>query len=209
MDYGADNYAGVTWFGTGERKISMGWMSNWIYAQQVPTQKWRSATTIARDLSLGVINNEFYLKSMPVKELVFEHTRKMKDSKVNSQNPYQLKITNADVKEFSVTLSNDLGESICFGYDQKQDKYYIDRTNAGQHNFNSEFAAKHVAPRISDSKQINLEVIIDKTSIELFADNGYTVMTDIFFPNKPFNTLKVKGLKMDKENLILSNIKIK
>ncbi len=209
VDYGADNYAGVTWFGTGERKISMGWMSNWIYAQQVPTQNWRSATTIARDLSLGTINNEFYLKSMPVKELAFENAQKIKDGKVNAQSPYKLNITNLDLKEFSVTLSNDLGESICFGYDQKQGKYYIDRTNAGEHNFNSEFAAKHIAPRISESKQINLEVIIDKTSIELFADNGFTVMTDIFFPNKTLNTIKIKGLKMGKENLLLSKIKSK
>ena len=36
-DFGPDEYAGVTWSNTGERKIFTGWMSNWLYAQQVPT----------------------------------------------------------------------------------------------------------------------------------------------------------------------------
>src|SRR5690606_13045000 len=47
IDYGTDNYAGVTWSNTGNRKVFIGWMSNWQYANVVPTVEWRGATTMA------------------------------------------------------------------------------------------------------------------------------------------------------------------
>ncbi|MEJ7677545.1 MAG: glycoside hydrolase family 32 protein [Segetibacter sp.] len=69
VDYGTDNYAGVTWSNTGDRKILLGWMSNWQYAKVVPTAAWRSAMTIPRDLKLVKVNNSYLLTSMPVNEL--------------------------------------------------------------------------------------------------------------------------------------------
>ena len=48
MDYGTDNYAGVTFSNTGARKVLMGWMNNWNYANVVPTKAWRGATTLPR-----------------------------------------------------------------------------------------------------------------------------------------------------------------
>ena len=66
MDYGADNYAGVTWNNTGDKKILAGWMSNWLYAQVVPTQKWRSGLTIPRVLSL-IIEQWWTLRSPRVR----------------------------------------------------------------------------------------------------------------------------------------------
>jgi fructan beta-fructosidase len=56
MDYGPDEYAGVTWSNTGNRKLFIGWMSNWEYANIVPTEKFRNAFTIPRELGLKKIN---------------------------------------------------------------------------------------------------------------------------------------------------------
>ncbi|MBD0364659.1 MAG: hypothetical protein ICV53_00935 [Flavisolibacter sp.] len=67
--YGPDEYAGITWSNTGERKIFLGWMSNWMYAGIVPTHPWRSAMTIPRDLSLKQVGAAVYVVSKPVKEL--------------------------------------------------------------------------------------------------------------------------------------------
>ncbi len=69
IDYGPDNYAGVTWANTGDRKIFLGWMSNWLYADKVPTIKWRSAMTLPRDLHVEKIGTEYYLQSTPINEL--------------------------------------------------------------------------------------------------------------------------------------------
>ena len=94
-----------------------------------------------------------------------------------------------------------MGEHIDFGYDSVNNEYFIDRTAAGIHSFNNEFATKHVAPRISQSKfQNRFKVIVDKTSIELFGDFGLTVMTDIFFPTTPYDKISVQS-----KNEILKN----
>src|SRR4051812_11953788 len=69
IDYGPDDYAGVTWSNTGDRKIFLGWMSNWQYANVVPTERWRSAMTVPRELSLQKIGDKYYIQSTPVKEL--------------------------------------------------------------------------------------------------------------------------------------------
>ncbi len=85
MDYGPDNYAGVTWSNTGDRKLLIGWMSNWQYANLVPTQNWRSATTIARELKLVKRGSEYFLASEPVKELRASVTKKRYIKEYNSR----------------------------------------------------------------------------------------------------------------------------
>ncbi len=206
MDYGADNYAGVTWSNTGDRKISIGWMSNWLYAQQVPTVNWRSATTTARALSLQTVKGEMYLSSLPVKEVKFAASKSIQGISEKIASAYKINIPSVSLQDFTISLSNKQGEHIDFGYDQKTNQFFIDRTNAGNHDFNSEFAVKHFAPRISNAHSTNLEIIIDKASIEMFADNGLTVMTDIFFPTSPYTKINVISKDRSlKEKVTISN----
>ena len=201
MDYGADNYAGVTWSNTGAEKISMGWMSNWMYAQQVPTINWRSAMTLPRNLSIQNINGETYLTSDANKYLNgFPKITKsltsgygsLNDNKDNSNaKVYKISFKENNLSPFTISLSNNIGEHIDFGYDSTMNQFFIDRTDAGIHDFNSEFAVKHFAPRIAISKNTSIYALIDKTSIEFFADNGLTVMTDIFFSTYPYSKIKI------------------
>jgi fructan beta-fructosidase len=206
MDYGADNYAGVTWSNTGDRKISIGWMSNWIYAQQVPTVNWRSATTTARAFSLQTVKGEMYLSSLPVKEVKFAASKSIQSISRKIASAYKINIPPISLQDFTISLANELGEHVDFGYDKKMNQYFIDRSQAGKHEFNSEFAAKHFAPRISMDNTSNLQIIIDKASIEMFADNGLTVMTDIFFPTSPYTKINVISKDTSlKEKLTISN----
>lgn len=70
MDWGKDNYATVTWNNAPDgRCIALGWMSNWQYANNVPTRQYRSANTLARDLTLYREGQEVYLKSTPSVEV--------------------------------------------------------------------------------------------------------------------------------------------
>ena len=67
MDYGKDHYATVTWSNAPEdRKIALAWMSNWEYANNVPTLQYRSANSVPRDLVLYTKNGQTYLSSTPV-----------------------------------------------------------------------------------------------------------------------------------------------
>ncbi len=198
MDYGADNYAGVTWSDNGPEKISIGWMSNWIYAREVPTFNWRSATTLPRTLALKNVNGEMYLTSdaskfmyaLPKKiQLLSKGNGKLNVPSLGSA--YKISFDQNNLSSYTVSLSNDLGEYLDFGYDSITNQFFIDRTLAGVHKFNPEFAAKHFAPRLAVSKTTGFYAIVDKASIEFFADGGLNVMTDIFFPTVPYTNINI------------------
>ncbi len=212
LDYGPDNYAGVTWSNTGTRKIMIGWMSNWMYANLVPTQKWRNAMTIPRELKIKHVGNDVFVASQPIQELSKIKAKSFvtsnlkitksfdlakKTGKVNF--PCRIDLSSDEMKDFSLILSNDIDEDVVIGYDKNLNQYFIDRTKSGKTDFQKDFAAKHVAPRITDANSMNLSLIIDKSSIELFADDGLTVMTELFFPNKPYSHITLKS----KENILI------
>lgn len=222
IDYGTDNYAGVTWSNTGNRKIFLGWMSNWQYATRVPTEKWRSAMTIPRDLGLVKVGEKYLVTSNPVPELRLITQKPMVIKNIPSTNydliektgklsgPARLTISFDQITSFIITLSNDKDEKVMIGYDKGANEYYIDRTRSGKVSFESGFASRSTAPRLSDKNSIEVTLIVDDASVELFADGGLSVMTSIFFPNKSFTNLdlqsadnvKASSIRFEKLNTI-------
>ncbi|MFD2569676.1 glycoside hydrolase family 32 protein [Spirosoma soli] len=206
MDYGTDNYAGVTFSNTGDRVILMGWMSNWQYANVVPTTSWRSANTVPRELGLKEVNKELYLTSNPVKELdvLNEKITSLNNIAVKGDydliaktggkaDRFRLALSAPATNDFSIVLANEQGNELVIGYDKAANAYYIDRTKAGKTDFEKGFGKRHTAPRLSADGTISLTLLADVASVELFADNGLTVMTDIFFPEKDMTKLFIKS----------------
>ncbi len=216
LDFGADNYAAVTFSNTGNRRILMGWMRNWQYANQVPTDPWRSANTVARELGLKAVDKAVYLTSVPVKELNLlesgsfsEKTLKVKgetnltNQAKNSTGLFRLDFEAVSAADFSIVLSNKAGNELIIGYDKAANQYYTDRSKSGKVDFEEGFGVKHTAPRISKDKNISLTLIADAASVELFADGGLTAMTKIFFPDEPMSELRIKSVS----GTTLSNLK--
>ncbi|MCX6216863.1 glycoside hydrolase family 32 protein [Spirosoma sp.] len=206
MDYGTDNYAGVTFANTGNQTILMGWMSNWQYANVVPTDPWRSANTVPRTLGLKEVNRELFLTSTPVKELdgLKGETVSLKNLTVkeeydltaktkNETSLFRLDLTTQPTADFSIVLANEQGNELVVGYDKAANAYYVDRSRSGKVDFEKGFGKRHTAPRLSTDGKMSLSLLVDVASVELFADNGLTVMTDIFFPDKPMNKLSIKS----------------
>jgi fructan beta-fructosidase len=191
-DYGPDEYAGITWGNTGKRNIFLGWMSNWDYATVVPTEKWRSAMTIPRELSLKQVNGDILLASEPVKELdgikAGQTLTNIAQIKALPKQ-YILKLRTAKPEDYAITLSNQAGNKVIIGYDKAMNQYYIDRALSGKTNFQKNFAGRFTAPRFAVSESSDLTLVVDAASVELFADHGLTVMTAIFFPDKPLDHL--------------------
>jgi fructan beta-fructosidase len=195
IDYGPDEYAGITYSNTGDRKIFLGWMSNWQYADRVPTEKWRSAMTVPRDLGLEKIGEKYLVTSRPSSEVNVLNSKGTVLQNIAATNlnlskktgklygPARLSIAADKLESFTITLSNDAGEKVLIGYDKTSNNYYIDRTNSGNVSFEKGFAARHTAPRFSTKPQMDMTLIIDNASVELFSDNGLSVMTAIYFPN--------------------------
>ncbi|OYX25945.1 MAG: glycosyl hydrolase family 32 [Flavobacteriales bacterium 32-35-8] len=211
IDYGRDNYAGVTWANipdTDGRKLFMGWMSNWHYGQEVPTETWRSAMTVAREVELQKMDASYRLLFKPVKELTNYRSTKYKkesieikgntkiiDSKVVDLSSTEINFKISDLKDsgFTFKLTNKQGDTLAFGYNNSDNNFFVDRRKSGKTAFSEKFA-NHIskAKRTSLNSDLTGAIILDKTSIELFFDNGETVMTEIFFPNSPFDKLSIE-----------------
>lgn len=221
IDYGKDNYAGVTWSNIPEsdgRHLFIGWMSNWLYAQEVPTTTWRSAMTIARELSLKKTGDQYRIFSLPVEELDKYKTSAAQTGESRTGRtlniPSEIDLTKAEIsftindleeKKYEFSLNNPEGEILKFGYDHSEKQFFIDRTNSGLVDFSEDFASGlSTAPRTSTSGSLSVLMLVDRTSIELFFDNGETVMTEIFFPTEPYSSFSVHN----PEDLELENFKV-
>lgn len=209
IDFGPDDYAGITWSNTGDRKIFLGWMSNWMYANEVPTVKWRNAMTIPRELNLKEVNGQILLASKPIKELnsIQASPKFVKNIKVDSivnltnqlgklPEQYMFKLNTEGIKSYKILLSNTAGQRLVIGFDKENNRYYIDRRASGQTSFNKGFAGIHYAPRLSVTKNSDLTLIVDASAVELFGDEGLSVMTSVFFPDKPFTYLQMQSKGM-------------
>ncbi len=197
LDAGRDNYAGVTWSNQPEgRRIFLGWMSNWAYAQIVPTEKWRSAMTIPWELSIREIDGIPRLIGNPVKELNSLHTEKInvvqstdlpENNLANIQLTYNL--SNPTISGFKI--SNDRGEYIEFQYDPADNLFSFDRKHSGDVSFSSDFPTLAKAYRLESSGPLNLNIWLDLSSIEIFIDDGSKIFTEIFFPSEPYTKLEI------------------
>ncbi len=206
IDFGRDNYAGVTWSNIPDedgRKLFLGWMSNWLYGQEVPTETWRSAMTIARELKLIKEDGKYLITSEPVKELekYREESITKKDLAVSGNyvvlDSSEIDLAKAEIRfkiedlkktTYNFRLSNSSGEEFIVSYDHAQKQFTVNRSHAGKNDFSEKFAADNsTAPRIADSDELNAILLIDKTSIEMFFDDGKTVITEIFFPSQPWD----------------------
>jgi fructan beta-fructosidase len=108
--------------------------------------------------------------------------------------PSRLQLHVDTANSFEIVLSNANKEQLIIGYDHLSKQYFIDRTKAGLSDFHPDFAAKHTAPRFASSKALDMDIILDKASIELFADAGLSVMTELYFSTKPYNRLEIRSI---------------
>ena len=188
MDYGKDHYATVTFHNAPEgRIVALPWMSNWQYANQVPTRQFRSANGLPRDLGLTTVGGETYLTSTPSKELLALRGNKVKQPTEACEIVIDLK-GSADI-----VLSNAKGEQVTMHYDAQQQTFAMDRTKSGDVSFSEAFPCETIAPTFGPVRQLRL--FIDRCSIEAFSADGILAMTNLVFPSEPYNNIKVKGGK--------------
>jgi levanase/fructan beta-fructosidase len=187
MDYGKDHYATVTFDNAPDgRKIALAWMSNWQYANQVPTKQFRSANSVPRDLDLFEYKGETYCGVTPSREL--NTIRGKATNKLSSTCEIVVDLKGST----EIVLSNSLGEQVVMKYDEAKETFSMDRTRSYA-SFSEAFPVNTVAPTYGHIKQ--LRIFIDNCSIEAFDAEGKMAMTNLVFPNEPYNSMKVKGGK--------------
>jgi fructan beta-fructosidase len=197
LDYGADNYAGVTWSdipNADGRRLFMGWMSNWLYAQKVPTEIWRSAMTIPRVLTLKQTNGDYTLLSNPIQEL----NNLRVNSKTFPSNKMALSSDNLEIEmeleetDFQLIFSNNNNEKVVLKKENKQITF--DRSQSGIIDFNNDFIKVHKAP-LQNIFLKNVKIYIDRSSMEFIFNDGELNITELVFPQSPYTILETKGVK--------------
>lgn len=217
LDWGRDNYASVSFDNVpNDKRIIMGWMSNWDYSPLVPTKKWRGSNTIAREITLKRTAEGYTLRNIPVKQLENYYGKTIsKKIKINKNTTIVLTSKEIDLAKaviefdfskmepavYTFALKNKAGQQIEFGIDNVKKQLFVDRRKSGDLSFSDKFAEKvSTAPLDKVFTNSKLKILLDKTSIEMFFNNGDCVMTEIFFPDQPFTEL---NLSSDAKNTLL------
>jgi len=179
LDYGRDNYAGVTFNNVQDnRKIFLGWMSNWEYAHAFPTQPWRGAMTLPRELTLEgdkVVQRVVSEEGIP----------KISFSTMGGS----IRISESEERFIEIGL--------------REQKIFMDCTRAWSDQavpLSEEFLLQGVA---TDAEEVDFQIFIDRGSIELFADGGKVVITNLTFLELALTTVTSAG---EIRNLAVSNL---
>ena len=200
VDYGRDFYAPVSWSDIPKsdgRRLWLAWMNNWETAL-VPTHPWRSAMSLPRSVALRRTPDGLRMVQRPVKELKSlrgDRVALNQRSLVSSSLPlaefgisgnqveiiadFELK----DASEFGLRVSLGGGEETVIGYDAGTETMFVDRTRSGEVDFHPAFAGRHSGPLPAVEGRVRFHVFVDTSSVEVFGNDGYTVITDRIFPD--------------------------
>jgi fructan beta-fructosidase len=212
IDRGADDYAGVTWSGVPPadgRPLFIGWMNNWAYAQAIPTGTWRGAMTLPRELRLVRTARGLEVHSLPVAELAQLRLQGAPLPAGPVLQPLNLvapasgrtglleldaRLDMRDAGVIALEFGNAEGEVLGFRINRKLRRYELDRSRSGRVEFSPAFSRLQIAPmpasggQASDA-QLGLRVFLDRSSIEIFVNDGETVLTDQIFPQHPYTSV--------------------
>jgi fructan beta-fructosidase len=211
LDYGRDNYAGVSWSDVPEedgRRMYIGWMSNWRYANQVPTREWRSAMTLPRELSLTATEAGVRLIQKPVREIeaIRQRTEEYKDLVLGFEatSSYKMAGNLMEIRVefekltahvFGLSIQSSPTEMTKISYDAVKEKLLVDRTESGDQSFSESFAAVMEAPVKLVNNKLKLQIYIDASSIEVFANDGEAAVTSLIFPNELPNEISLFSIE--------------
>lgn len=206
VDFGADNYAGVTYNDVPEpdgRRIFIGWMSDWRYAQETPTAPWRGAMTAPRELGLTRENGRTFLTMKPVAELAAARTgifrlepvridgdvgverREIAGGAFEISAEWETKPAGA--AQFGIALKNGRGQETVITLEPAAARMTLDRRRSGNTGFSRHFAAVHHAPITVKNGRTAVRILVDTCSVEVFAGGGRAVITDLVFPDDPYD----------------------
>ena len=209
VDEGRDFYAGVTWNNApNDRRLLIGWLNNWAYGQEIPTEGWRSAQSLVRTLHLQQFPEGIRLVQRPVSELqeLRETVRHYGPAAINEGDDFlsledvrgtQMEIiaefayeaietpaeSDSLASEFGIKVFEGPDQETVIGYDVASQSLFVDRTRSGDTTFNDNFATRTIALMPSDSGTVKMHIFVDRSSVEVFGNNGYVVMSNRIFPD--------------------------
>lgn len=222
VDWGKDYYAAITFNNLPRRgnrgAISIGWMNNLQYANDIPTSPFRGAMSLPRELRLAKVPTpatHYELRQLPIQELKpllstsFQWTgtdvAQLNESILNNGllgDTYCLQLeleatkTGVGVRVKKEEAPKGKGDETVIGYDPSRQQVYVDRSRSGNVSFKKEFPGRFTAPLKPQNGRISLQIWVDRSSVEVFGNDGEVTLTNQIFP-KPTS----KGIEFFGEGL--------
>ena len=146
-----------------------------------------------------------------------------KQAKIDNEGAFELDfdLQAGTADKCGVELANAKGEKVSIYYDAKAQRFVMDRAESGitefgnkvePHqldnaqslkrykevtvNYHNAFALGTWAPVPVKADAHHVQIFVDKSSVELFVDGGRIAMTNLVFPNEPYNQLRFFGGKV-------------
>lgn len=199
LDFGKDNYAGVSFSDIPKedgRRIYLGWMSNWRYANHVPTEGWRSQMSLPREVMLREVNGSFLVVQKPVTELdaYFNKNKVIEGAIISPENPIiygigsdfsevDLTFENINASQYGLTIQHTTTQYTTITIDTKENILCLDRKHSGKVGFSDNFPKLQLL-NLTGTIQIQLRIIIDASSLEVFINDGEQALTSLVYPDK-------------------------
>ena len=213
VDYGPDYYAAISWNNIPEedgRRLWIGWMNNWNYANDIPTSPWRSAQSIPRSLTLENRGGGIQLIQTPINELEqIRETALTLDTSVSTEGDLDLseikngirgkayefvaEISPGDSDQAMLVIRAGTDEETLIGYDAEKEVVFLDRTNSGEHDFYDGFSQRFEAPARLMDGNVKLHVFVDWSSVEVFVNDGESVLTSRIFPHPESTDIRFRA----------------
>ena len=202
LDGGEDFYAAQLFSeAPGGRRLWVGWIGSWQYGLQTPTKGWRGAMSIPRELALVSEGGEEFLVQAPSPELLklrggCDPLTSVAGQDIDGESGLLkgLKGTTLElVLEFDLSgttevglrlLDDGKGGALIVGYDAGKQELFLDRRKAGDTSFHAGFPARHTAALKLTGGKLKLRIFLDRSTVEVFANGGRAVITDLVFPRE-------------------------
>lgn len=198
LDWGRDYYATVSFSGAPDgRRVMLGWMNDWDYANDIPTGTWRSAMALPRDVELVTTDRGPRLAQRVVPELA--ELERPAIAYADGARPIaegvetlpvagdvvriDAVVTPGDADTVGLRVLGDDAAATRIGWDASSARLFVDRRESGNTGFHPAFASFDDAPVALRDGKLALTVYVDRASVEVFADRGRTTITDQVFPN--------------------------
>ena len=198
LDWGRDYYAAVS-FGDvpGGRRLMIGWMNNWQYANEIPTSPWRSPMSLAREISLHTVDGSLRLvqqvaadlnahaaaASMNLAAVDIAEGRHVVEGAAGSVQRIKVTFTPGTAEEFGLVVRSDAAQGTRIGIRPAEGRILVDRRDSGQTRFHESFASIDTAPIRPTDGSYEFTVYVDRCSVEVFAQEGQVTLAELIFPS--------------------------
>ncbi|MEZ0607630.1 glycoside hydrolase family 32 protein [Fibrella sp. WM1] len=222
VDWGKDYYAAIQYNNLPTEQpgpVMVGWLNNWAYANHLPTTPFKGAMSLPRRIALKRTRTGLQLIQQPIEgvtrlrgdrwiQKILRLTNQSQPLDQNTTNAYELEleIVPGAAKTVGLKLAKGPKSETILQY--TDGLLQLDRRRSGNVSFDKRFASIEEAPVALQNGVLKLRIFVDKSIIEVFANNGERVITDQIFPNPATGDTPSGGIELfvDGGSAVFKNI---